>query len=401
MEYNYIEEELKKPSIFLNENKLLPDYIPKNLLHREKQFKILSNIFKTIIEDPGGASKKLIIYGDIGTGKSAVVKRFMTMLLSAAAKRGINLKYSHINCRINKTAFLILRRIVRSFDNSIPKRGLSSEELVQILNEILEREDWFLIIVLDEIDQLKNSQLEILYSLSRIMDDKLNPLHRLSLILIGKSVKFLKNLDSSTLSTLQDHNIFFERYNKDQLKDIINSRINEVFCKGVVPKETINKICEIAMESGDIRYALELLWSAGKEADSSKLFKILPKFIEDYHTNSKLILIKNSIDNLNEHQILFLKSIIEELLLENTFETSIVQILKRYEQVCSLTNKKPLKAIKVQKIIKILQNNGLITIKRLGNRNKSDVYNVLINTRIDLRRYNELLKDKIKVGKLY
>ena len=88
MEINYIEEELKKPSIFLNESKLSPDYIPRKLLHREEQFKKLSNIFKTLIEDPGGASKKIIIHGPVGTGKTAVTKRFSSMLMEVAKKKG-------------------------------------------------------------------------------------------------------------------------------------------------------------------------------------------------------------------------------------------------------------------------------------------------------------------------
>lgn len=284
---NYIEEELKKASIFINENKLSANYVPKNLLFRDDQFKKLSNLFKSIIEDPGGASRQVIIHGPVGTGKTAVIKRFISMLQNAAYKRDINLKYVHINCRINKTTFLILKAIIKTFNNKIPERGLSSEELIVTLNDILEKSDFFLIVILDEIDSLKKSQFDVLYYLSRIMDTKLNPLHRLSLILVAKSLKFLENLDTGTLSTLQNYQIYFQKYSKQELIEIIKYRIREVFYDDVVPNETILKISELANELGDIRIALELLWKAGKETDSLNSFKIMPDLIEKNEIDSK------------------------------------------------------------------------------------------------------------------
>ena len=286
--FNFLEEELRNPSIFINESKLSSNYVPKELLHREKQLKMLSNVFKSTIDDPGGASRQVIIYGPVGSGKTAVIKRFLAMLKDTALKRGINLKHVHVNCRINKTAFLILKSIIRSFDKKIPERGLSSEELMQILNQILENDDIFLVIVLDEVDDLKKPQLEIIYYLSRIIDTKLNPLHRLSLILIARSIDFLNKLDAGTLSSLQNNLIYFQKYSQEELIDIINSRIEEVFYEDVVAVDSVMMISELVEDLGDIRVALELLWKAGKEADSQNLFKILPEFVLKYKSDMNL-----------------------------------------------------------------------------------------------------------------
>ena len=396
MEINYIEEELKKPSIFLNESKLSPDYVPRKLLHREEQFKKLSNIFKTLIEDPGGASKKIIIHGPVGTGKTAVTKRFSYMLMDVAKKRGINLKYLHVNCRINKTCFLILKKIVRSFDKSIPKRGYSSEELIHMLKEILEKEDCILILVLDEVDFLKKRHLEILYYLSRLMDDILNPLHRLSLILIGKTTKFLDYLDISIFSSLHNHNIYFNRYNKLELKDIIGSRAKDVFYKGVISEDTIMKISEIAEEFGDIRYALELLWKAGKEADFLNLFKILPDFIQRYEKDTKLSLTQYKVDQLTLQQKIILKSIIESVLADSKDSLKISHLVMTYSMTCIKNQIKPYKHTKIWENLKDLEISDFISIKISENERMGRSSLIKFNNKIGIRELNILLDHKIK-----
>ena len=87
---------------------------------------------------------------------------------------------------------MILKNTIKAFNKGIPKRGFSSEELLQILIEILEIENRFLILALDELD-IKDNQL--LYDLTRLMDDELNPIQRLSLIIISKDLNFLKTLE--------------------------------------------------------------------------------------------------------------------------------------------------------------------------------------------------------------
>ena len=396
MTSNYIEEILKKPSIFLNESKLSPDYIPKQLLHREEQFKKLSNIFKSLIEDPGGSSKKLIIHGAVGTGKTAVTKKFMTMLAEAAKKRGVNLKYLHINCRINKTSFLILKYIVRSFDKAIPKRGYSSEELIQMLKEILEKEDCILILVLDEIDFLKKRNLEILYYLSRLMDDTLNPLHRLSLILIGKTTRFLDHLDMGICSSLHNHNLYFDKYKKIELKDIINSRVKDVFYKGVIPEETIIKISEIAEEFGDIRYALELLWKVGKEADFLNLFKVLPEIVQRNENETKMLLAQYKVNQLTLQQIILFQSIIEIVLGDSKDHLKISNILNAYNLICIKNKIKPYKYTKIWENLKDLEILDFIKIKISKAEKRGRTSLIKLNKKFNLEELNTILKNKIK-----
>ncbi|MHA1381052.1 MAG: Cdc6/Cdc18 family protein [Candidatus Helarchaeota archaeon] len=182
--YNLLEEELKKHSIFKDESKLSFDYVPHYLPHRNDELRKLAHYFKIIFEKPGGMSQRVIIYGSNGTGKTAVVKRFGAMVEETAEKRNINFKFLHLNCRKNKTEYMILKNTIKTFNKAIPKRGFSSEELLHILIEILENGNFFLILALDDLN-IKENQL--LYDLTRLMDDELNPIQRLSLIIIVNS----------------------------------------------------------------------------------------------------------------------------------------------------------------------------------------------------------------------
>ena len=152
MAHDYIEDELSRRSVFKSEQFLSIDYVPENLPHRQAELRTLAQNFKTLITSPGRTSQRFIIEGPVGTGKTAVAKRFAEQMVQAADRRSIRLHNIHINCRVNKTAYLIFLRAIREFKPKFPRRGHSPEELLQMLVEILDEEDRYLLLILDELD---------------------------------------------------------------------------------------------------------------------------------------------------------------------------------------------------------------------------------------------------------
>ena len=152
MSYELIERELTKPSVFKDESKLFPDYVPVNLVHREEQLRRLASIFKVIIENPGAVSQKAILIGSVGVGKTAVSKRFGALIEEAARKRGVALKYVHINCHRDRTLFLIMKKIAQTILLSLPERGFSAQELFQVVWKALEDEGIINIVDKETID---------------------------------------------------------------------------------------------------------------------------------------------------------------------------------------------------------------------------------------------------------
>ena len=98
MALDYFEDLLRKLPIFKDESKLDINFVPKILLHKEKELSLLSQLFLTLITNPNSVSRKILIIGRTGIGKTATVKCFGEMLMNAADKRDIKINYIHINC---------------------------------------------------------------------------------------------------------------------------------------------------------------------------------------------------------------------------------------------------------------------------------------------------------------
>jgi cell division control protein 6 len=161
-----------------------------------------------------------------------------------------------------------------------------------MLVEVLDMEDRYLLLILDELDYFINQRgANILYDLTRLMDDRLNAPQRLSMIAVGRNIPLDRDtLDSSILSTLQRNLMRFERYSSEALYAILEDRVKITFKNDTIMDETLQVISDIASEHGDARYAIELLWRAGKQADRSRVRVVIPDYARqakvDTHRNT-------------------------------------------------------------------------------------------------------------------
>lgn len=127
---------MTRPTVFRDENILSSDFVPEDLPHRTPELQGLARLFISFLRSPGTASRNVIITGPVGSGKTALVKRFASLLHDSCRERSINLKPFHVNCRKTRTPFMVLNTVLRSFDPAIPKKGIfkknASEELKPI-----------------------------------------------------------------------------------------------------------------------------------------------------------------------------------------------------------------------------------------------------------------------------
>src|SRR5256886_4682979 len=91
-----VREALSKPSIFKNEEPLSLEWLPSRLPHRETQLRFLAELFRSVIDRPGTTSPKILVTGDIGTGKTVLTQRFGTDITRTAKTLKLNLQYIHI-----------------------------------------------------------------------------------------------------------------------------------------------------------------------------------------------------------------------------------------------------------------------------------------------------------------
>lgn len=366
MSIDLIEEELRRPTVFKDETKLSVNYVPDRLPHREKELKKLIQFFKAVIEQPGTVSQKVIIAGNVGSGKTAMSKLFGHWMEKVAQHRGINLKYVHVNCRRKKTGFLTLVNIVRAINPHIPKRGFSSGELLQILTELLDRRDLNLIVALDEIDSIPGKERqELIYGLTRFADDEFNSSQRLSLILVAKNT-FFDELEPSVSSTLQHNILNLQEYEAPQLYDILEARSRDAFYIAAISVKALRLISDIASELGDARYALELLWRAGKYADEERTLHVCPEHVRRAKADIYPAIRKEVLVDLSLHEKLLLLSIARHLRRTQAAYTMMGKIKQVYNIVCEEYETQPLAHTQLWEYIRILNKHGIIATKLSG-----------------------------------
>ncbi|MFW9931156.1 MAG: ORC1-type DNA replication protein [Candidatus Thorarchaeota archaeon] len=382
MPRDYIEDELSRKSVFKSEHYLSIDYVPESLPHREAELRILAQNFKSLIASPGRTSQKFIIEGPVGTGKTAVAKRFAEQMELAARRPGRNLRFEklHINCRVNKSSYLVYLKILRKFKPEFPRRGHSPEELLQMIVEVLESEDRYLLLILDELDYfIRQKGGDILYNLTRLMDDQLNAQQRLSIIGVGRRIPLDDNLfDSSTLSTLQRNILRFEPYTASQLEDILNERIKMAFEDGAVMNETLQMICEMASDRGDARYAIELLWRAGKQADSLRSKVIIPDFARKAKADTHPELRVEILDKLSKQNQLLLLATARKLKEVRSAYVTIGEVEEMYHSVCEEYESESRAHTQVWEWVQDLNAHGVIDTKRssIGQRGQTTLIGI-------------------------
>ena len=355
-------------SVFRDETKLDINYTPPRLPHRQEQLNLLNQYLQYTITAPGKMTQRIVITGRIGTGKTALTQHFGKKITRKARERQINLKYIHVNCRQCKGGlFLILQQAIQRFIPAFPKRGYSAEELLQTLMQILDERDAYLILTLDELEALiRREGSDPLYNLTRIEEDRLKAPKRLTLICILRQPEYLEKLDPSTRSTLQQNIIHLEEYTKPQLKDILKDRVLLAFAKGTIPTQSIDHIAQLAAREGDARYAIELLWRAGKYADSTGLREVTPECVRKAAVSVYPTIRKDIIRSFSLHEKLLLLGVARHFRQTTSAYVSMGEAADAYAIVCEEYEKKRRGHTQLWKYVKDLSALGIIETKLSG-----------------------------------
>ncbi len=363
---NLIEEQLEKGIIFKDESKLDVSYIPDQIKHRDMELKMLSAHFLVLIQMPFKVSRKIIITGEVGLGKTVTSKFFGNQLTESAKKRQINLKCIHINCRICKSSYSVIYNILTALVPNTPKRGFSTQDLVESVYQFLQKNKIYLFLILDEINYLVDRDPEVIYALTRLTENEYNREQYLSLIGIVRDLTCIQKLDLSTYSSLQRNVLCFKKYTTEQIYDILNDRVGMSFREGCVSEDIIQMISNIVKKSGDIRYGLDLLLGAGKYAEFSSLQNINPECVR--HANNKIIptLSREIIHSLPKHHLILLLAIIRSLKRKNRAFVSTSELVEEYQNYCIEIDLENRKNTQIWEYLKNLQENGIINIITTG-----------------------------------
>ncbi len=359
-----IEDELFSSSVIKDLHALDFDYVPTELPHRTEQLKKLAQMFKPLFVN---VAQNAYIRGSVGTGKTALTKYFCQSLVQIARKQGKILEYIHINCRKRSTNAMVLLGVLTHFDPRFPDRGFSVQEMLQVLRTHLQRKEAQLILVLDEVDALlKKDGSTLIYDLTRFNDEAVRATTPVSVIMISQKDVF-SDFEAATLSTFKRSNtIVLERYTRDELYDIIRQRVSLAFHASTVLRESVDLIADIASESGDARFSIELLWKAGMYADDKHAKQVMPEHVRAAKAETYSVITETKLQNLGKHHLLTLLAIAKRLQKENAAYANTGEVEKTYAITCEEYSEEARAHTMFWNYLKEIEQAGFIRVKPSG-----------------------------------
>ncbi len=270
----------QKSELFRGSREILRDsYVPARLPHREQQIRAVAEVLAAALR--GTVPSNLLIYGKIGTGKTAVVAQ-VRQDIQRRADAAESLTFISVNCGNMDTAYSLLQTIGNTFAKSEADRiptGWSLDRVQSAMARLLDAKGGIVVLVLDEIDRLvARSGDNVLYTLSQL-NTQLDTA-RLAIVGISNDLKFTNHLDARVRSRLNEEKILFPPYDAVQLQDILRDRAREAFKEGVTDPGVIERCAAYAaLENGDARRALALLRLAAEMAERDHAKRITPDHV--------------------------------------------------------------------------------------------------------------------------
>jgi cell division control protein 6 len=277
---DHIFDRLSKGSNLVRDRRVLwHSYVPDALPHREEQITQIGSILASGLK--GSRPSNIFVYGKPGTGKTAVTRYVLRGLTAKFGELQLPFKAVYLNCRNVDTDYRVLARICAELGQKVPFTGLPTDEVHSRLVELLESQDLFTIIVLDEVDRLVlKSGDDTLYKLTRI-NYELNS-SQVSLVGISNDLRFPEYLDSRVLSSLSEEKVVFPPYTALQLQEILRRRATHGLLDNVLEEPGVINLCAAlaAREEGDARRALDLFRVAVEIAERESKTKVTVAEVE-------------------------------------------------------------------------------------------------------------------------
>ena len=336
--------------------KLSFDYIPKDLLHREEQMRRLSMLFRSVIDY--GGSETAFLWGNVGTGKTVTAKRFCSDMAEYCSKHSAPMDYVVVNCRQRSTESGILLQMIRHFDPAFPDRGFSTPEMLRTFRGHVTKSGKRFVVVLDEVDVLlKKGGIDLVYQISRFNDDYQSKVS-MSMILISQEY-VLDRLDESSLSSFKRANVVrFDKYSRDELRDIVASRAEIALKEDTYNQDALDLIADNSEEYGDARFAIDLLDKSARMAEERDEGRLTAEDVRGAKAMIYSVVTQSKLESLDKNRTLALLAVCRSI--KNMGYVTISAAEKTYAIVCEEYETTARKHTQFWTYITDLEKNGLI-----------------------------------------
>ena len=356
---------VREELIFRNREALASTYIPPEFPHRDNEINDVANILKPALY--GARPSNILIYGQTGTGKTAVAKFICNQIVSKAKTEGKKIHTAYINCKQTNTPYGILTNIGKTYskdwEDKVPNAGWRIDKVYSVLKEKADENGGIAIVILDEIDTLvSKSGDDILYHLTGLNSDLNNS--KISLIGISNDTRFTSWLDPRVKSRMGEESLTFAPYNALQIENILVQRAKMAFHEGAVDPLVLSYCSSrAALEHGDARKALDLLRISAEIAEREGQEIVTVKYVSKAENVMEHDLVRSLISTLPLQPKVTLASIILNRGSKENGQQTTGEVYNTYRLICKRFNVEQLTQRRVGHIISELDMQGLINAK--------------------------------------
>jgi cell division control protein 6 len=251
--------------ILVREETLDPSFVPPRLVRREEELELLLRRFREALSK--GLPYHLQLTGGIGSGKTVLVRKLGLELDRSGRLGELPVRTTYVNCWRRASDRTVMLDLLRSVEVSLPDRGYSLSEMLDVYEQGLRRSPGHRLVLLDEATALVRQGTKLVYLLSRSREVELGSI---SLVLIATE-DLVPYLDPASRSSFGvTHRLTLAPYSAEALVEILEARATLALRPGSVDRDVLGQIARIAASSGDARFALEILANSARAAEDAK-----------------------------------------------------------------------------------------------------------------------------------
>ena len=259
-------------TVFRNEHALTEEWVPNELPEREDEVETIANAFNSTTrtidaETETMSPSSILVSGKAGQGKTAAARYVLNELEQTFNQLDADLHTFEISLKDINTDYQAVGKVLAEIeeDTMRPPTGYSLSALNNRMFERLNDLGGVVVFFFDEVDNLGGND-DLLYQLSRGRDNGSLDAY-VSVVGVSNDIQFSDRLSAKAQDSFHSKEVHFDPYNADELRSILDQRIDVAFKEGVVREAVPAKASAItAKDTGSARQAIRLLYESGDVA---------------------------------------------------------------------------------------------------------------------------------------